>query len=427
MIHRMTPLLIALLCWTGPALGQPTNIILMIGDGMGPNHVTAYRHFRHLGTGEVPPTILDELLVGLSSTHPGDDTIVTDSASSATALATGHKTCNRFIAMTCNQEPIPTLFQKAKQRDMLTGIAVTSQVYHATPAPFYAHQRSRSHYAAIADQLVDNRVDGALPVDVIFGGGKRNMIRNDRNLAEELRGEGYDYANTWEAVDALSKPPALALLADSGLPSALDNPVVEPLARLTSKALELLAQGENGFVLMVEGSQIDWCSHANDIACTLAEMHDFAAAVAVAKRFVDDNPNTLLVITGDHETGGLSLGANNEYQWHAAVIRAVTLTANTLSQKMRDSRQWQELWHQHTGITPTISERRALHQARGRSQEALADAIKAIINQRSHTGWTSGGHTAADVPIMAYGAGSERFHGFVDNAEIGRRLLKFLD
>ncbi|WP_111642149.1 alkaline phosphatase [Marinimicrobium alkaliphilum] len=427
-MRRLRLTLAALALVAGPSFAEAPNIIVMIGDGMGPAHLTAYRHYQHQGPAyEAPPTILDRLVVGMSSTQPHDDTVVTDSGASATALATGHKTCNQAIAVDCDGEPLRTLFHAAKARGMLTGVVATSQVYHATPASFFAHHRSRHAYGAIADHLMDNTMSDALPVDVIFGGGKRNMVREDRNLVEALQAEGYTYADNLVALEALSRAPALALLADSGLPHALDNPEARVLARMTERALALVDGHEQGFVMMIEGSQIDWCSHANDIACTLAEMHDFAEAARVAKAFIRNNPNTLLVITGDHETGGLSVGANNEYQWLPDVIRNVKHSAGVLSRLLRESETWEQTWLDNTGLTLEDEEKAALYRARAAGQDPLADAIKDLINRRSHTGWTSGGHTAVDVPILAYGAHRERFAGFVDNAEIGRRLIELLE
>jgi len=429
---RATPLIVLCLLLFSPVLlaeDRPRNIIIMIGDGMGPAHLTAYRHFQYRGDdpAQVPNTIFDDLLVGLSGTHPDDDTIVTDSASSATALSTGYKTCNQFVALSCDGKPLRTIFEEAKSRGMRTGVAVSSQVNHATPAAYYAHQKSRHHYDEIADQLLDNRIDDQLPVDIIFGGGTDYFLREDRNLVAELEYHGYQYADSWEAFSELDAAPALALLADVALPAALNTPVENPLAQLTDKALQLLTH-DDGFVLMVEGSQIDWCSHDNDVVCTLGEMHDFAEAARVARDYVDAHPDTLLLITADHETGGLSLGRDGHYAWDKGVLRDVTLTARALGPKMRAGAedQWESVWNDHTGIALEASERTRLSEAHAEGESALIAVIKAVINERSYTGWTTGGHTAVDVPVMAYGKGRERFVGYLDNAEIGQRLMELL-
>ncbi len=130
---------------------------------------------------------------------------------------------------------------------------------------------------------------------------------------QEFKQAGFSYADNWQDLSKLEKLPAMALLAQVGFPSALDNPQPRPLATMTEKALQLLSPQPEGFVMMIEGSQIDWCGHANDIACAMAEMDDFANAIKVAKAYVDSHPDTILVITADHETGGLSLGAEGDY------------------------------------------------------------------------------------------------------------------
>lgn len=424
------PMLAALIlvCQLAPAHAAPKNIIVMIGDGMGQAHLSAYRHFQADGFGNaVRPTIFDQLLVGMSGTHPEGDNIITDSAAAGTALATGHKTCSQFVSLSCAGEPLRTVLQKAKAGQMRTGIVVSSQVTHATPAAYFAHEKSRHAQESIADQLVDNKVGDQLPVDVIFGGGTRYLIRQDRNLVEELKAAGYGYADSWQTLGQLQQSPALALLAAAGLPSALNNPVENPLAKLTEKALQLLRAGteeDGGFFLMVEGSQIDWCGHANDIACTLAEMHDFAMAVQVAKAFVDEHPDTLLLVTSDHETGGLSLG-DGQRGWRSDVLRGVQVTTARLADELAASDQWEELWLDRTGMTLSKTERKKLQAAREDNDDLLR-AVRTLINRRSHTGWTSDGHTAVDVPVMAYGKNYERFRGYLDNAEIGRRLMDLI-
>ncbi|OBP15513.1 alkaline phosphatase [Rheinheimera sp. SA_1] len=434
------------------AEAAPKNIIYMIGDGMGPAYLSAYRYYQdNPATKAVESTVYDELWVGVASTYPDDETIVTDSAAGATALATRVKSYNGAISVNHQHQPLTTMLEIAKAKGMHTGIVATSQINHATPASFIAHNEHRKNYNEIANDFVDNKVAGKFVADVMFGGGTKYFIRNDRNLVTEFKQAGFSYADNWQDLTKLSKLPALALLAPVGLPSSLDNPVANPLQTMTEKALQLLTPSEKGFVLMVEGSQIDWCGHANDIACAMAEMDDFAKAIRVAKAYVDSHPDTILVITADHETGGLSLGAEGVYAWNTNVIKGVKHTAPEISRLLLGSpaNEIPKLWTTLTSIKLTAAEfaelTLALQQAKKvlgaklpadledlpKTQEqaldALSAAVKKQINHYSKTGWTSEAHTAIDVPVLAWGKQRGDFAGFQDNTDIAAKLIGYLD
>lgn len=433
------------------ALAAPKNVIYMIGDGMGPAYLAAYRYYMDdTTTKAVEPTIYDELWVGVATTYPDDDTIVTDSAAGATALATTFKSYNGAISVDKNHNHLKTMLEIAKAAGKKTGIVATAQINHATPASFMAHNKTRKAYDEIADDYVDNKVQGKFVADLMFGGGTKYFTRKDRHLVNEFKAAGWHYADSWQHLDQLNKLPAMALLAPVGFPSALDNPKAEPLATMTSKALSLLSNdNQKGFVVMIEGSQIDWCGHANDIACAMAEMHDFAQAIKVAKAYVDKNPDTVLVITADHETGGLSLGAAGDYAWKRDVIKAVKHTAPVLARMLIQERddKLEQLWQEQTGLSLTPVEWQQILTARQQAKaiydkldaatkqdpEAESDAlavlatpIKQLISQYSRTGWTSGGHTAIDVPVLAYGKEKQQFAGFQDNTDIARKLINFI-
>lgn len=434
------------------AEAAPKNIIYMIGDGMGPAYLSAYRYYQdNPATKAVESTVYDELWVGVASTYPDDETIVTDSAAGATALATRIKSYNGAISVNHQHQPLTTMLEIAKAKGMHTGIVATSQINHATPASFMAHNEHRKNYNEIANDFVDNKVAGKFVADVMFGGGTKYFIRDDRNLVTEFKQAGFSYADNWQDLTKLSKLPALALLAPVGLPSSLDNPVANPLQTMTEKALQLLTPSEKGFVLMVEGSQIDWCGHANDIACAMAEMDDFAKAIRVAKAYVDSHPDTILVITADHETGGLSLGAEGVYAWNTNVIKGVKHTAPEISRLLLGSpaNEIPKLWTTLTSIKLTAAEfaelTLALQQAKKvlgaklpadledlpKTQEqaldALSAAVKKQINHYSKTGWTSEAHTAIDVPVLAWGKQRGDFAGFQDNTDIAAKLIGYLD
>ena len=178
---------------------------------------------------------------------------------------------------------------------------------------------------------------------------------------------------------------------------------------------------------MIEGSQIDWCGHANDIACAMAEMDDFASAIEKAKAYVDKNKDTLLVITADHSTGGLTLGAHGQYKWEADVVHGVKATAGTITQHLLESDDLKSVWNKYTSIAFTPENKIKLEQAKSMGDKALNLAVKSIISDTSFTGWTTGGHTAVDVQVFAYGKGSEQFVGSQNNTDIADKLIHFIE
>jgi len=421
---------LALMCTASGAMAEtaPKNVIYMIGDGMGPAYTTAYRYFKDDPTTKsVEQTVFDTMLTGMARTYPDDHTVVTDSAASATALSSGHKSYNGAIAVDTDKKPLKTMLEIAKQRGMTTALLATSQINHATPASFAAHNESRNNYDEIANDYIDNKIAGKLPVDLMLGGGTKYFIRDDRNLVDEFKAAGYQYGDDIQNLDQITQLPAIGLYAAKGLPFALDeNPT--RLTKLTSKALDLLDnQNKDGFFVMIEGSQIDWCGHANDIACAMAEMDDFASAIEKAKAYVDKNKDTLLVITADHSTGGLTLGAHGQYKWEADVVHGVKATAGTITQHLLESDDLKSVWNKYTSIAFTPENKIKLEQAKSMGDKALNLAVKSIISDTSFTGWTSGGHTAVDVQVFAYGKGSEQFVGSQNNTDIADKLIHFIE
>ena len=396
--------LLALLCTTGAfAQTAPKNVIYMIGDGMGPAFTTAYRYYKDdPTTKEIETTVFDTMLKGMAHTYPDDHTYVTDSAAGATALSSGHKSYNGAIAVDTAKKPVKTMLEIAKEQGMTTALVATSQINHATPASFAAHNESRRNYDDIANDYIDNKIAGKLPVDLMLGGGTQYFIRDDRNLVDEFKKAGYQYGDDIKNLGQITQIPAIGLYAPKGLPFALDeNPT--RLKQLTSKAFDLLdGQNDKGFFVMIEGSQIDWCGHANDIACAMAEMDDFARSIETAKAYVDKNPDTILVITADHSTGGLTIGAHGQYKWGTDIIKGVKATAGTLTNLLMESDNLKKVWQENTSIEFTAENEIKLKQAKAMGEKTLNLAVKSIINDLSFTGWTTGGHTASDVQVFAY-------------------------
>ncbi len=277
-----------------PAGQTPKNIILLIGDGMGLTHVSAawVLNHGHLNLDAVP-------YVGLSRTYC-QDTLITDSGAGGTALATGQKTKKGHVGTNGNGEPITSLMGYAQAVGMRTGVSVVCRLCDATPADFCCHTPDRYRYDDICADYLD------CGVDYIAGGGMTFFTQraDGRNIFEEMGQKGYHlYADENELL-AADELPVFAVLADSEYVVA---PYREDLfVRQTMQAVDLL-QSDNGFFLMAEGSCIDdWC-HANDLARAMEETLDFDRMAGEVLRWAEQDAETLVVITADHETAGLTL------------------------------------------------------------------------------------------------------------------------
>lgn len=299
----------------GPRLSlvadQPIkNVIFMIGDGTG---------IAQLYSGQLHEVGSDGYLhaqrlpiTGIVKTY-SEDNLITDSASGTTAYSCGIKTDNGVIAQDSDGNECVTLMELAQQAGMKTGLVATSGVTHATPASFATHIDSRNKYSEIAEQMVESEVD------VIFGGGLEYFIPSDSagsnredqlNLLSSLRDQGYSVVLDRQAMVEEDSEQIVGLFSPSGMPS--ENRVPS-LAEMTNKAVESLSSNENGFFLMVEGSQIDWGGHANETPYVVREVKDFDDAIGVVLTFAQENPGTLVIITADHETGGMTInGVNRE-------------------------------------------------------------------------------------------------------------------
>ncbi|GGP63363.1 alkaline phosphatase [Shewanella algicola] len=401
----------------GPA--RPKNIIIMIGDGMGPAYTTAYRYYKdNPETEEIEQTVFDRLLVGMSSTYPASVSgYVTDSAASATALATGFKSYNGAISVDTEKRSLPTLMEKAKTLGLATGVAVTSQVNHATPAAFLAHNESRRNYIDIAESYLNS------DADVILGGGQQYF---SDSLLAQFTAKGYQHINEFSQLDAISAPKVLGLFADVQLPWAINDNQSHKLSKMTQKAIDLLSQNQQGFVLLVEGSLIDWAGHSNDIATAMGEMDEFAAAIEVVEQFVRQSKDTLVVITADHNTGGLSVGANDKYEWNPAVLHKVKASPDEIAARAVADNNWQDVIATLIGFTPTEAEYALLDNARMQGNAPLTIALRKLIDVHSNTGWTSGGHTAVDVQVFSSGPGARLFSGHQDNIDIANKVMSLL-
>jgi len=329
-----------------PTQAVPKNIILFIGDGMGCQQITAGKVAKGTLEMERCPVL------GMVTTWPANG-FVTDSAAGATAMATGVKVKNGVISLDTKGQPLKTALEFAEEQKKSTGLVSTSAVTHATPAGFAAHVPSRGQQIAIAEQIA------ASGVDVLFGGGLQ-YFNPSNNPSLPMLQEKMNVAFTTKEFRALGAPEkAAALLYPKHPPVATEREV--SLAELTEKAIEILSQDDDGFFLMVEGSQIDWMGHRNDGTNLVAEVVDFDNAIGTGLDFAEENGETLVIITADHETGGFAL---------------------------------------------------------------LDGSVK---NQTvDKTEFATKEHTASMVPLFATGPGSEVFGGIIDNTDIGKAIIRFI-
>lgn len=243
--------------------------------------------------------------IGLVWTQAYDD-FVTDSAAAATAMATGTATRRRYLGLDPAKKTLRTIFDYAQEKGLATGMVVTTEVVDATPAAFYAHVEDRSTTAKIAKDFAHS------PPDVFIGGG-RKYLQNPAdgiNFLDQLKQKGHQIATSNASLQKIRKGKIAALLWDSKPPTYREGRK-DFLPNAVKKALEILEQNESGFLLVVEGSQIDWAGHDQNLAYAVEETLDFDRAVQVARCFALRTLDTLVLVTADHESGGLTLKDGN--------------------------------------------------------------------------------------------------------------------
>lgn len=276
------------------------NIILLIGDGMGPGQVTAglVANGGQLNLGLFPYT-------GFSRTFSGNH-LITDSAAGGTAMATGEKTNNGMVSVSPDSIQMKTILEMAMDNEKSTGLIVTSSITDATPASFFAHATNRQFHEWIATWFLKNNVD------IFVGGGSKFFTDryDSTDLTVSLENNGYKVVSDMEQLSKVQDK-KIAGLFYPGNPPSIINGRGEMLEAGTKKALEVLSQNKKGFFLMVEGSQIDWGGHANDDVYITEEMLDFDKVVGLALKFAAEDKKTLVVVTADHETGGTAVIGGN--------------------------------------------------------------------------------------------------------------------
>ena len=441
---------------------QAKYVFYFIGDGMGVNQVNGTEMYlaEQKGRIGVEPLLFTQFpAVGVATTFSATNSVA-DSSAAGTALATGVKTYNGAIGMDDQKNVIQSVAEKAKKAGKKVGVATSVSVDHATPAAFYAHQPNRSMYYEIALDLPK------AGFDFYAGGGfLKPTTTADKKKAPSIfpimEEAGYTIAKGVDEYKAKAAQAERMVLIqkDGALPSSLPYAIDRKegdlsLAEITESAISFLTKGKNkGFFLMVEGGKIDWACHANDPATTFTEVIDMDNAIKVAYEFYKKHPKeTLIVVTADHETGGLGLGTG-KYELHLKALDNQEKSQDKLSIAVTDLRKakknkvtwedakalltemmgfWKELpltWEQERMLRDEFEQsftnkKVVFEESLYSKTEPLAACAKRVMSQIAMVGWTSGSHTAGYVPVYAVGAGSKEFAGKYDNTEIPKRIAK---
>ena len=417
--------------------GQAKNIILMIGDGMGPAHIhiTWLYATRQLGKNLVMTEVMDNGRTAYMVNDTADST-VTESAAAATQMATGVKVLAKSIGVGPDGKILKTILDLAKEKGKATGLVTTSRITDATPAAFVAHVEHRSDEMRIADQLVKS------DVNILFGGGKEFFVpesekgkrKDGRNLLNEAKQNRYAIAETAEEMKKAQGDKVLGLFNIGYINFEIDREgSLEPsLAEMTVKAIQVLSQKEQGFFLMVEGGRIDHAAHYYDIGSVISDTLAFDEAVKVAYDFQKGNPDTLLIITADHETGGLVVlpytPTSKEYE--GVNLEAISKIKGSFYKRNKElgenpsPERIKEVMKRYYGVEITeeqvkIIQENPLKQLDPRHFTKYGDAgIASVLRLYHRIGWATDSHTATPLFLWGIGPGSERIKGWRHNTEL---------
>ena len=440
-------------------------VFYFIGDGMGANQVLGAEMYRSSIQGE-PLGRVQTLMTtfpysGHASSYSKSNGI-TDSAAAGTCLATGSKTTNGTLGIDDKGDRLKTIAEILKEEGWGIGIMTTVAIDHATPAAFYAHVPTRDAYYTIGEQLAESKFD-------FFGGAgfhHPNGENDDqeKNLYRLAEGAGYTIAHgNKEAQEKMDAEKLIMVQATddqgakhgSNLSYAIDRKEGDlTLTEIVSTAIPFLEKRYDRFFMMVEGGMIDYACHSDDAATAFGEVWDMNDAMKVAYQFYMEHPDeTLIVVTADHETGGLALG-NSDYTLHLDLLQNQKCSAWVLSdlftQLFKDKKKpsWAEvkaIYTEQLGFWETVEisvddekwlkkyyDRACKGQNKDtktmyKSINKLGDKGIALLNKKAHVGWTTHAHSAHAVPIFAIGQHAELFSGWKDNTDIAPTILKAIE
>ena len=369
----------------------PKYIFLFIGDGMSQAHISlteAYLATQKGTIGNEPFSFTKFPITGLATTYSASS-YITCSSAAGTAIATGTKTNNGMLGIDPQEKNLKSFTYKLKERGYKIGIMTSVSIDHATPGAFFASSKSRSSYYDIAIQLPTSGFD------FFGGGGFVNPDGEDKkqpNIFSLIEKGGYKIAKGIDEMKSVKQNDKVVLVQKDGkgsdLPYAIDREEGDLSLKQIVKAAISHLDNEKGFFIMAEGGKIDWAAHGNDGKTAIMEVLDLVEAVDVAYQFYLQHPDeTLIIVTADHDTGGITVGSEKGY-----VLKL------------------SELEGQKRSMTADKSNEDKYEE----------------MNEKAFIGWTTTSHTGVAVPVYAIGAGSSNFTGRMDNTEISRKIFKSL-
>ena len=433
---------------------QPKYVFYFIGDGMGLNQVNCTELYlaslngkigiEHLAFADLPYATFANSFSASSD--------VTDSAAAGTALATGHKTKNSMLGVSADTAVVQSVAAWAKASGKKVGICTTVNIDDATPGAFYAHQANRGSHNAIGRQLA------ASGYDYFTGSDFRKPMGDDgTDLHQICADNGYTYAYGYNEGKAMWKKAKKLIMVQSkdckrDIPYAIDRSEKDlTLPQIVEVGINMLMKNnKNGFFFMVEGGSIDHACHGRDAATTIKETLDFDNAIKLALDFYKKHPKeTLIVVTADHETGGMVPGNGHYYlnmerlQYQTCSTDAVTQKLTTLK-KNRMRKTWEDIknvlsesyglftevpveWRDEVALFETYQ---AAFNGDAKEENwysvnsALATKARDLLNKSAGVSWASGSHSGGHVPVFAIGVGAEQFHGRLDNTQIPEIINK---
>ncbi len=427
------------------------NVILYIGDGMGPSAMGLLMQYARYAQGSKyldKQSVLEQVInnseqsLMLTNVYDG---IIADSASSITQIVSGEMSVGGYVGMNYKKQKVKTVFKQAQENGLAVGIVADSELIDATPSGLVAHSLDRYDKPAIAEDMINS------DVNVMLSGGLKHF---DEKLLKKAKKKKYEIVFDKRDLRKTKSNKILGLFSDGYMPYAIDkykreNLYVPDLTTMTLKALSVLSKDADGFFLMVEASKIDWALHMQDAGAVMHEMLNFDETLAFLYKYAYKNPDTLLIVMADHDTGGFGF----EYNKDKSIKEVIAVDGTKIKTGAKNFASYENLnrlFRQKTIFSNFKKEFESFPQeqqdlsnftalfnnvfAMFLSKEELAEAfekrnykqVKKILDKKRNIVWSSSNHISTPINVIAFGPGSEQFRGVYHSTEIAKKIENIL-